>query len=165
LDSPLWRDRVRFAQLRALATQWTPSAGSVLISAPSRAGKTAGCVALVHRLIAEATATADPAHIATSTAWISGLALADEWRRTAYGTRSGLIEHAARVRLLVLDELGQEDARPAWLLEVLDQRYVRALPTLSTTGLRIGELTARYGSGAVARLVEPVGATVEVWGG
>jgi DNA replication protein DnaC len=65
--------------------------------------------------------------------------------------------------VLVLDEIGQESAAPGWLLELLDERYRKRAPTLTTSGLTVEEIEKRYSSGAARRLVQPVGDTLNLF--
>ena len=164
IGDPTWLARVPDRRLRQLAERWTPTSGSVLLSGPSGAGKTSACVALAWRLLGEACEAGDVEHVACSAAWVSALDLADDWRRSQYDREGSPLAHAQRARVVVLDELGQEDARPAWLLELVEPRYQRGAPTITTTGLRLADLTDRYGSGAVRRLVEPGGTIIDLWG-
>lgn len=95
---------------------------------------------------------------------MSALDLSDRWRRSQYGHRDDDMCAAQTRAIVILDELGQEDARPAWLLEITDPRYRAGRITITTTGLRPEQLGDRYGSGAVRRLVAPRGAVISDWG-
>lgn len=165
VGDPLYAARAPDPRLQALASRWTPERGSMLILGPTGVGKTSTLVALVVRLIREAVQAADPEHILTGARWTSGLELVEARRETRLGAEDVVLGRARRARLLVLDELGQELGDPRWLLELIDDRYRRSAPTLTTSGLTRAELEGRYGSGAVRRLVEPVGQVIDLHGG
>jgi hypothetical protein len=66
-----------------------------------------------------------------------------------------LVEAAIRAPLLVLDELGGEDARHASAVtEVIYERHAAGATTWVTTGVTAKELAARYGGGVVRRVFE-----------
>jgi DNA replication protein DnaC len=163
IDDPRWRELVRDARLRALAERYEPARGSLLILGPTGIGKSLTLQALARRMIRTAYDAGNETAPAVRTVWTTGPDLARAIRETRHGSTCALLADARRAPLLVLDEVGQETADPRWLLELVDARYTpRPLPTLSASGLTRAELEARYGSGAVRRLVEPVGAVVDV---
>lgn len=63
------------------------------------------------------------------------------------------VEKCIRARFLVIDDVGNErDTAP--LAEVLDERYLRALPTIVTTGLTKEGLVTHIGAPFVRRITE-----------
>lgn len=63
------------------------------------------------------------------------------------------IKTAKGAEILVLDDLGLESADHGTLLSIIEERYWRALPTITTTGLGIGELIEKYGEAFYRRLL------------
>jgi hypothetical protein len=177
VDNPLYFERVQAPRLRAAAQRWTPEGGPLLLLGPSGIGKTSTAIAIAHRLISAAESVARHVgstrcaafQLAARIRWISALELARARRNHPLGRgECGEWTEASRARLLVLDELGQEQADPRWLLELLDARYARSTEgfvTLSTSGLTHDALLARYGSGAWRKLAEPDGTIVDLFGG
>lgn len=177
-DHPLFVERVDSPKLRTLAQRWTPTGrGPLLLLGESGIGKTATALAVVHRLISDGERAARAAgttrcaafEVASRICWTT----APELIRVRRGHPLGRGEcpewrSTSQARLLVLDELGQEQADPRWLLELLDARYAsptQGLVTLSTSGLTREALEARYGFGAWRRLLEPGGHIVDLYGG
>ncbi len=63
------------------------------------------------------------------------------------------IERAKGAGLLVLDDLGLESADHGTLLSIIEARYWKALPTITTTGLGTAELIEKYGEAFYRRLL------------
>lgn len=63
------------------------------------------------------------------------------------------IERAKGAGLLVLDDLGLESADHGTLLSIIEARYWKALPTITTTGLGTDELIEKYGEAFYRRLL------------
>jgi DNA replication protein DnaC len=71
-------------------------------------------------------------------------------------------------RLLILDDLGNEEPWQTVLFEVVQYRYRIQLPNIITTGLSGPELPRRYGDGITRRLVNrdgQLGTIVDCWEG
>ncbi len=164
LRNPEWCSRVH-RRCRSLAERWEPSRGPICLLGPSESGKTSGLVALVRRLRREAYEAGNARHAIVGAAWVSALDLCRARREQRFGSVDLDLDLAKRTPLLFLDELGQEDADPRWLLELLDERYRKGRPTLSTSGLTRAQLEARYGAGATRRLEQPGGQFVDLYGG
>jgi len=162
---PEWRERVKEPRLRALAERYELSRGSVLVVGPTGVGKTLTAMAVARGLLAAAYRTGDVDALIVRAAWATGPELARALRETRLGSASEALAEARRTPVLFLDELGQENAPAGWLLELLDDRYRRSTPTFTASGLTLRELEARYGSGAVRRLKEPVGDTLDLFTG
>lgn len=154
-------------EFMAAVDAWTPAQGGLVLCGPTGSGKSTAARLLVLRLL-------DEREDATSTMWVLARDLA---------TSPELAERARRVRLLVLDDLGQEsdhectckrcnDAKAA-LFAVLDHRHTR-FPTIVTTGIRKEELgphpdergvmmlQGRYSGALARRLGEFRGRAVQV---
>jgi DNA replication protein DnaC len=93
-----------------------------------------------------------------------GLRLARVLRETRLGSSCEELEEARRCSLLWLDEVGQEQADPRWLLDLLNDRYERGLVTVTSSGLPKAELEKRYGIGTTRRFTEPEGVTLDLFG-
>jgi len=172
---PVFLERVKHPKLRALAQAWEPKRGSVTITHESGTGKTATKIAMAHGLLDAGARAAREARttkpgaaplydLARGLRWVSALELVAARRGHALGRgECDLWQTAATASVLFLDEIGQEQAAPGWLLELLDLRYKRGRPTLSSSGLTRSELEKRYGSGACRRLVEPGGVWLDLF--
>lgn len=142
---------------------WRPGLGNLILAGRTRAGKTSAAVHLVRRLLHEgAIAGGEAFRLARSIRWQDCRALSAVGREARLGTGTpDAIVSCQRVRLLVLDDLGATDDRET-LERVLDIRYQRELPTITTTGLRgraleeneQSELAAALGDALTARLFE-----------
>jgi hypothetical protein len=159
-----WRGRVHPRAL-AVAERWTSLRGSVVLLGPSGIGKTSALRALAWRLRLEALCAGDVAHPIVNAWWCSAVELCRARRELPRGKPDLELERATKASVLFLDEIGQEDSDPRWLLELLDERYRRRRPTLTTTGLTRPQVETRYGSGSARRLVEPNGQFVDLHGG
>jgi len=139
--------------------RWKPAEGSLILSARTGAGKTAGCVAKLCQLRAQAEKTFDPRRL-PSFLFTTAAQLGAARRQQRLGTgESYLVDQAMHRDLLVLDEIGFEVVDGV-AFEVIDERYRKQLPTLVTTGLKPADFAQRYGSAAWRRLTES-GAVVE----
>lgn len=163
IDDPLFGQRVS-KRIGAAAQAWSIERGNLLILAPSGAGKTTAMVALVHRLFVEALDARDNAHPITKAYWITGYQLAAARREHRLGTQAPPeIRRAQSCQLLLLDDIGGEDAPPSLLMEVQQSRYEKSLPTITSSGMRREQLEARYGVACVRRMIEPVGTVLADW--
>jgi hypothetical protein len=161
--NPWWLERVKEPRLRALAERYELERGSVLVVGPSGIGKTLTAMAIARRLLATAYRAGNHEAPIVRAVWTSGPELARALRETRLGSAAEALAEARGAPVLVLDEIGQESAAPGWLLELLDERYRKRAPTLTTSGLTVEEIEKRYGSGAARRLVQPVGDTLNLF--
>lgn len=152
-------------RLVKFADRWTMLLGSFALLGKSGTGKTSSCRALCDRLRREALARGDVAHPIVGAVWANGVDYARHRRELPRGKPDLELDAMGKASFLVLDEIGQEDCQPQWLLEVLDARYRRKRPTLTTSGLTRAQLEARYGTGIARRLVEPVGQFIDLYEG
>lgn len=91
--------------------------------------------------------------------YVSSHALAKARATSSLGEEAPLVERALRAPLLLIDELGGEDARHASAVaEVLYERHAENLATWVTTGVTPKEIATRYGGGIARRVFE--GATI-----
>jgi hypothetical protein len=165
-DNAEFRRRVR-PKILAAGENWSPDAGSLLLSAPTGAGKTAVWVAWLWRELdrALARAKAEPhvehGHGVRRFAFVSAAELVVARRNSKLGAEAELIELAKDTGILFLDECTTEPLSEV-LFEVIDHRYRQQHATVCTTGLRVAEFRARYGDASYRRLCEG-GAVVEGW--
>jgi len=171
-DSPEFSQRVQEPRLRRAAGGYRVERhGNLVLLGPAGCGKTMVAASIVKRLCAEAVAAyIAPGHdsskleFATRVTWTTAADLNNSRRQHRLGEGEAPdFLRAEDATLLVLDELGQEIGDDRWLLEFLNARYNRALPTISTSGLTRAELEKRYGAGAVRRLVEPTGQFLDLF--
>lgn len=86
--------------------------------------------------------------------WIVGHDLAYTRRNSALGEEPALISRAKSVRFLVIDEVGTEPLADHVLLEIVNARYAKKLPTVVTSGLTRAAFDERYGSALFRRLTQ-----------
>lgn len=165
IGTPEFARRVTHPKLAAFAARYSYDRGNALVTGPTGCGKTQQLPALALRLADEAVAGADGAAPILRACFTTGPRLARALRESRLGTTCEALTDARDARLLFLDEIGQESADPRWLLELLHDRYAAGGLTITTSGLTRDELEKRYGSGAVRRLLEPVGVLVDAFGG
>ena len=171
-DSPEFAERVKHQRLRGAAERYKLELGNVAFVTPSGLGKSTTMAAICLRLTDEAvlayrnSSGRDSARLdhAARMVWTTAAALciARKQHRLGEGEAPDF-ERAERAKVLFLDEVGQEQADVRWLLELLDVRYSRQLPTLTTSGLTTEELERRYGTGTKRRLVEPRGIFLDLF--
>lgn len=126
---------------------------------PPGSGKTSLAVAMFRALVAE-TVPITPMFRTARHRYVSAHALAKA--RAAHKLGDGdapLVESSMTAPLLLIDELGGEDARyGSAVAEVLYERHAEGLPTWVTTGVDPQAIAQRYGGGIARRVFE--GATV-----
>jgi hypothetical protein len=90
--------------------------------------------------------------------WVTAYNLTESARQHPLGEgEAPTVANARAMRILVLDDLGNERPGAEVLLSVLDSRYTSGLATIVTTGMRLPELSARYGDALLRRLTETGG--------
>lgn len=140
--------------LRAV-TGWRWGDGNLVLLGATGSGKTSGAAHLVRRLCFEAAARGgDEFERAQLIRWQSCRALSEVARETRLGT--GIPEDVLRcqnARLLVLNDLGQHDDTVT-LERILDERYERGWPTVTTTGLAPTQLDSVFGDALARRIFE-----------
>ncbi len=168
-DSPEFSERVQDPRLRSAAEEYSvEKRGNLVLLGPAGCGKTMAVASIIKRLCAEAVAAyvsdSSKLEYAARVVWTSASDLHNSRRHHRLGEgEAPEFLRAERAPLLVLDELGQEVADDRWLLEFLNARYNRSLPTISTSGLTRVELEERYGVGALRRLIEPRGRFLDLF--
>jgi DNA replication protein DnaC len=172
IGSSEFHDRVKQARLVAVATRYQPKEhGCLALIGPAGCGKSVTAAAIVKRLCTEAVDAYTARERDTSKIdaaariyWTTAADLCNARKQYRLGEgEAPELRLAETAPLLVLDEFGQEIADDRWLLELLDVRYARDLPTLSTSGLTRSQIENRYGSGATRRLIEPKGSFIDLF--
>lgn len=173
-DAAEFAGRVRHPRSRAAAERYEFEHGSVAFVGPSGCGKTTAAAAIALRLVDEAVTAfrvsmgrrSDLVDRVARAYWTTGaeLCIARKHHRLGEG-EAPEFDRAVSTPLLFLDEIGQEMSDDRWLLELLDARIVRGLPTITTSGLTATQLESRYGIGAYRRLIEPHGTCVDSFEG
>ncbi|MBK8994951.1 MAG: ATP-binding protein [Myxococcales bacterium] len=159
-DREVFERAVSAPSLRAVSERWTPDRGSLLVHGVTGSGKTAASARGLRRNVRAATSLED---LALGLVWASAADLAHARRRHRIGAgEAPAIEAAIGATILVVDELGPEPVGDA-IPEVFDARYRRGAVTITTSGMRLEELAAKYGDAVLRRLTAPVGARIEVW--
>lgn len=134
---------------------WRWGGGNLVLMGATGSGKTSAAAHLVRRLCFEGAVRGGEAYeLAKLIRWQSCRALSDVGRETRLGT--GTPEPVTRcqnARLLVLNDLGANDDR-ATLERILDERYERGWPTITTTGLGGEQLDALFGDALSRRIFE-----------
>lgn len=161
-SSERWRGLVA-RKLWGVAERYEIDRGPLCIQGPAGVGKTLCLHSIAWRLLDSAWTSGNAAHPIVGACFVTALDLAIEARETRLGREAEQLDDARFAPLLLLDEIGQEQCNPGWLLELLDHRMKRDRVTLTTTGLTRRQLEDRYGSGATRRLVEPGGVFVDLF--
>lgn len=147
-----WLRRLVGARAIADATQALSVARAVFVGPPG-SGKTSLAIAMMRAAIA-----AEEVHPwrTCGARYVSAHRLAKA--RAIHPLGDGeppLVAMALKAPLLVLDELGGEDARhSSAVAEVIYERHADDLPTWVTTGVTPERLAERYGGGIARRLFE-----------
>lgn len=125
---------------------------------PPGAGKTSLAVAMFRAAVEKA------GHGVAKFRYVSSHALAKARATSSLGEEAPLVDRALSAPLLLVDELGGEDARHASAVaEVLYERHAENLATWITTGVTPQAIANRYGGGIARRVFE--GAAVFKLGG
>lgn len=133
---------------------WRWEDGNLLILGPSGAGKTTGAAYLVRLLCARAAhhggETFEKAKLIR---WQSCRDLSQLVREHPLGQgMPDAVQRCQNARLLVLDDIGVTDDKGA-LERILNTRYERAWPTITTSGLTSRELVSACGEALVRRML------------
>lgn len=115
--------------IREALDNWKPGDGNLVIAGPTNSGKTSGVANRCRALLEEYES-------ATSMIFAEAQELVADPQ---------LRERAKRVKILIVDDLGQEADDKNRLFLVYNHRYVRGLDTITTTGWRIEDLERRPG--------------------
>lgn len=152
------------ARLRHFAATYTPERGSALLSGKSGTGKTTAVAFAVLRIVLSAVDAAvdgapEQLDRAASIVWARAVDVSTAIR--AYPLGQGeptLISRARSASLFVIDDLGREPTPHGIgdpiFRDLIDDRYMHALPTVVSTGLPRKEFAIRYGDDQVRRLTE-----------
>jgi len=151
---------------------WRWGAGNLVLMGETGSGKTSAAAHLVRRLCAEGVARGGVQfELCQMIRWQGCRELSEVVRETRLGTGvPEAITASQNARLLILNDLGGHDDRKT-LERILDERYERGWPTVTTTGMRAkGRLSIeeQLGDALARRLFEchgDKGVFVEVWSG
>jgi DNA replication protein DnaC len=160
------------SKLLGIVDGWHWNGPNLLILGPTRVGKTSGAALLVHLLLARAAASTGLFSPAARRIWggckseldLAGLIRWQSCRDLTSTVREfplgqgtpETIQRCQHARLLVLDDIGMTDDRGA-LERILNARYERRWPTITTSGLTSGELVRTLGDALVRRMSERAG--------
>jgi hypothetical protein len=133
---------------------WRWEDGNLLILGPSGAGKTTGAAYLVRLLCARAAQHGgETFEKAKLIRWQSCRELSQLVREHPLGQgMPDAVQRCQNARLLVLDDIGSTDDKGA-LERILNTRYERAWPTITTSGLTSRELVSACGEALVRRML------------
>lgn len=156
-------------RMRSVANGWWFDGPNLLILGPTGVGKTSGAALIVRRLIEDAIRTPVAFERDARRHWrgcgssfeLAGLIRWQGCRELSTAMREhplgqGTPEAIARcqnARLLVLDDIGGSDD-PGALERVLNARYERGWPTITTSGLSTRDLAATFGDAMVRRMLQ-----------
>lgn len=134
---------------------WHWGDGNLVLMGATSVGKTSGAVHLVRRLCHEgAILGGDAFERAQLIRWQSCRELSELVRETKLGTGAPQeITRCQNARLLVLNDIGIDDDKRS-LERVLDARYERKWPTITTTGLSAKQLAEAFGDALTRRVFE-----------
>jgi DNA replication protein DnaC len=140
--------------LRAVDS-WRWGDDNLLLLGATQAGKTTSAAYLVRRLLWLGMQHGGEAlEKAKLIRWQSCRALTFAIREWPLGHgEPDVIQRCQNARLLVLDDIGRDDDKSA-LERVLDMRYLRSWPTITTSGLRYPEIVNAFGEALVRRMLE-----------
>ncbi len=140
--------------LRAVLA-WRWGDGNLVLMGATGCGKTSGAAHLVRRLCHEgARLGGDAFERAQLIRWQSCRELSELVRETKLGTGTPQeITRCQNARLLVLNDIGIDDDKRS-LERVIDARYERKWPTITTTGLSAKQLAEAFGDALTRRVFE-----------
>ncbi len=160
------------AKLLPVAHAWNWDAGNLLVLGPTRIGKTSGIALLVRLAMQRAAGSTykfDPTEsrfwggcqdhmgLAELIRWQSCRDLTTAVREFPLGQGAPeAIQRCQHARLLVLDDVGAGDDKPT-IERILNTRYERRWPTITTSGLNSRELVTTFGEALVRRMAERSG--------
>ena len=146
--------RIEERLLRAVLG-WHWGSGNLVLTGATGCGKTSAAAHLVRRLCFEgAIEGRQPFELATMIRWQSCRDLSEIGRETRLGTGTPeAVQRCQYARLLVLNDVGLTDDRNT-LERVLDARYERGWPTITTTGLGSDQLEQTFGDALCRRFLE-----------
>jgi hypothetical protein len=147
------QSRVRDVRLRQASLAWSWGSGGLLFIGRTGAGKSSAAAWLFRRLLRVGWQQGGDAWARVGALrWFSAEDLVRARLEHALGRgEAPEIEQAERATLLFLDELGWE-RDPSVVSGVMQKRYERQLPTVTTSGRTAAELTAMYGAAVVRRM-------------
>jgi DNA replication protein DnaC len=161
------------AKLLQIVDGWTWEGPNLLVLGPTRVGKTSGVAVLVRALLGQAAQSnpafspairrlwggcANPFDRADLIRWQSCRDLTTSVKEYPLGQGAPeTIRSCQYARLLVLDDVGVADDKPT-LERILNARYERRWPTITTSGLTSRELVAAFGEALVRRMTDRAGA-------
>jgi hypothetical protein len=159
-------------KLLPIAEAWDWESGNLLVLGPTRVGKTSGVALLVRLLMQRAAGStgkfdtktrkfwggcSDRVELAELIRWQSCRDLTTALREYPLGQGAPeAIQRCQHARLLVLDDVGAGDDK-ATLERILNDRYERRWPTITTSGLTSRELVTTFGEALVRRMGERAG--------
>ena len=143
------------SRILAAVLGWHRGHGNLVLMGATSVGKTSGAVHLVRRLCHEGAIKGGEAFkFAELIRWQSCRELSELVRETRFGTGTPQeITRCQNARLLILNDVGTDDDKRV-LERVLDARYERKWPTVTTTGLSAKQLGDVFGDALTRRVFE-----------
>lgn len=158
--------RVRDARLLASIAGWDFGSPCVLMCGPTESGKSSAAALAIIRTMVRGRESNHEAWKGVH--WFGANELTTAAREWPLGSGDcPTIRKAASCRVLVLDDLGNEQEWQTTMFDLLQRRYERCLTNIVTTGLSPSALLLRYGDAIMRRLVQRNGETgtiVNCWG-
>lgn len=143
------------AKYLAAVNSWQWGSPNLTLLGETGAGKTTAAALLVRRLCAEAARAGGEAFSKCQLVRFQScrdLSEVHREMRLGDGTPEPIIR-CQNARLLVLDDLGATDEKSS-LERILNVRYKRGWPTVTTSGLRYRELVTTFGEALVRRMTD-----------
>jgi hypothetical protein len=126
--------------------------GNVIFMGETGRGKTVGAAHAVFSLWQRRLAALEPL---PKVLFVKHTEISNARRNSRLGQEAQLLDDAAEVEVLVIDDIGQgNDDRDTALFELVDRRYDTAKATIATTGLTVPEFETKVGEALLRRLLE-----------
>lgn len=137
---------------RAIARDWVPRSGGLLLLGPTGIGKSATATYIARRLARARIVDRKGG----GARWASAIDLANATARSPLGVVPEVIGQAKAAAVLVLDDLGWQE-RDGAVAEVIAARYDGERQTIVTSGQPWPALVERYSEAMLRRLLESGG--------
>lgn len=157
--------RIRDARLLAQAQAWTWGSPCLLMCGPTAVGKSSAAALVALRLMAKGRESEWENW--RSVQWYGANRLTSSVREWSLGNGCCPdLQSASSCKLLILDDLGNEQDWQTTIFGLVQARYERGLVNIVTSGLQLELLLKRYGEAIFRRLLERngnMGTIVDCW--